>query len=197
MLESLNFKNKEEATKKCCSLESVREAILLQTCNRIEIYVNTSDNPDRDIVTSLVKFWSQQVGVSSDLIAKTIEVYHDNEALLHLLRLSSGLESMVVGEDQILGQVRTAYVDSKKIGTVETLLEKAFMKAVNVGRRVRTETQINEGSVSVSSVAVRSRGKKIQHIERRKCHGCRGWGNWFSCCQGIIAKGRKAYLHRK
>lgn len=154
MLESLNFKNKEEATRRCCSLESVREAVLLQTCNRIEIYVNTSDNPDVDIVMSLVKFWSQQVGVSSDLIDKTIEVYHDSEALLHLLRLSSGLESMVVGEDQILGQVRTAYVDSKKIGTVETLLQKAFMKAVNVGRRVRTETQINEGSISISSVAV-------------------------------------------
>ena len=92
--------------------------------------------------------------MSSDLINKTIEVYHGSEALLHLLRLSSGLESMVVGEDQILGQVRTAYVDSKKIGTVETLLEKVFMKAVNVGRRVRTETQINEGSISVSSVAV-------------------------------------------
>ena len=154
MLESLNFKNKEEATKRCCSLESVREAVLLQTCNRIEIYVNTSDSPDVDIVMSLVGFWSQQVGVSSDLINKTIEVYHGNEALLHLLRLSSGLESMVVGEDQILGQVRTAYVDSKKIGTVETLLEKVFMKAVNVGRRVRTETKINEGSISVSSVAV-------------------------------------------
>ena len=92
--------------------------------------------------------------MSSDLINKTIEVYHGSEALLHLLRLSSGLESMVVGEDQILGQVRTAYVDSKKIGTVETLLQKAFMKAVNVGRRVRTETQINEGSISISSVAV-------------------------------------------
>ena len=154
MLESLNFKNKKEATRRCCSLESVREAVLLQTCNRIEIYVNTSDSAAGDTVTSLVKFWSLQVGVSSDLINKTIEVYQDSEALLHLLRLSSGLESMVVGEDQILGQVRTAYVDSKKIGTVETLLEKVFMKAVNVGRRVRTETQINEGSISVSSVAV-------------------------------------------
>jgi glutamyl-tRNA reductase len=161
MLESLNFKNKEEATKKCCSLESVREAVLLQTCNRIEIYVNTSDNTDEDIVTSLVRFWSRQVGVSSDLINKTIEVYHDSEALLHLLRLSSGLESMVVGEDQILGQVRTAYVDSKKIGTVETLLQKAFMKAVNVGRRVRTETQINEGSISISSVAVDLAEKRL------------------------------------
>ena len=154
MLESLNFKNKKEATKRCCSLESVREAVLLQTCNRIEIYVNTSDSAAGDTVTSLVKFWSLQVGVSSDLINKTIEVYQDSEALLHLLRLSSGLESMVVGEDQILGQVRMAYVDSKKIGTVETLLQKAFMKAVNVGRRVRTETQINEGSISISSVAV-------------------------------------------
>jgi glutamyl-tRNA reductase len=154
MLESLNFKNVREATERCHSLESVKEAVILQTCNRIEIYVATSDNSEEDIVTSLVKFWSQQVGVSSDIANKAIEIYHGSEALLHLLRLSSGLESMVLGEDQILGQVRTAYVDSKKLGTVNTLLEKAFMKAVNVGRRVRTETQINEGSLSVSSVAV-------------------------------------------
>jgi glutamyl-tRNA reductase len=154
MLESLNFKNKEKATKECCSLESVKEAVIVQTCNRVEIYVTTSDNFDGDIVASLVKFWSQQVGVSSDIVNEAVEVYHGSEALLHLLRLSSGLESMVVGEDQILGQVRTAYVDSKKIGAVNTLLEKTFMKAVNVGRRVRSETQINEGSISVSSVAV-------------------------------------------
>jgi glutamyl-tRNA reductase len=154
MLESLNFKNIEETTKRCCSLESVREAVLLQTCNRIEIYVATNDDSDGDIVTSLARFWSQEVSISSDIFNKVAEIFYGREALLHLLRLSCGLESMIVGEDQILGQVRTAYVDSKKIGTVKTLLEKVFMKAVNVGRRVRTETQINEGSVSISSVAV-------------------------------------------
>ncbi len=154
MLESLNFKNKGEATKRCCFLESIKEAVILQTCHRVEIYVATDENASGNIVNSMVRFWGQEVGVSSDVIDKVLEVFYGSEALLHLLQLASGLESMVVGEDQILGQVRTAYVDSKKIGTVNAMLEKAFMKAVNVGRRVRSETQINEGAVSVSSVAV-------------------------------------------
>lgn len=161
MLESLNFKNKEEAIKRCCSLESVREAVILQTCNRVEIYVATNENASGDIVDSLVRFWSQEAGVSSDVIDKVVEVFYGSEALLHLLQLASGLESMVVGEDQILGQVRMAYVDSKKIGTVNAMLEKAFMKAVNVGRRVRNETRINEGAFSVSSVAVDLAGKRF------------------------------------
>lgn len=154
MLESLNFKHKEEATKRCCSFESIREAVILQTCHRVEIFVAANEKTSEDIVYSLVKFWSQEVGVSSDVIDKIVEVFYGSEALLHLLQLASGLESMVIGEDQILGQVRMAYVDSKKIGTVNALLEKAFMKAVNVGRRVRNETRINEGAVSVSSVAI-------------------------------------------
>lgn len=165
MLESLNFKNKEEATKRCCSLESAEEAVILQTCNRIEIYVATNKNTSGDIVDSVVGFWSQEVGVSSDVIDKVAEVFYGSEVLLHLLQLASGLESMVVGEDQILGQVRMAYVDSKKIGTVNAQLEKAFMKAVNVGRRVRNETRINEGAVSVSSVAVDLAEKRLGTLE--------------------------------
>lgn len=161
MLESLNFKHKEEATKRCCSLESIREAVILQTCHRVEIFVATNEKTSEDIVYSLVKFWSQEVGVSSDVIDKIVEVFYGSEALLHLLQLASGLESMVIGEDQILGQVRMAYVDSKKIGTVNALLEKAFMKAVNVGRRVRNETRINEGAVSVSSVAINLAEKRF------------------------------------
>ena len=154
MLESLNFKHKDEATKRCCSLESIKEAVILQTCHRVEIFVATNEKTSEDTVYSLVRFWSQEVGVSSDVIDKTVEVFYGSEALLHLLQLASGLESMVIGEDQILGQVRMAYVDSKRVGTVNALLEKAFMKGVNVGRRVRNETRINEGAVSVSSVAV-------------------------------------------
>jgi len=64
LLESLSFKDKEGATKRCCSLESVREAVILQTCNRVEIYVATSENVSDDIVDRLVRFWSREVGVS-------------------------------------------------------------------------------------------------------------------------------------
>lgn len=161
MLESLNFRKKEEATKRCCSLKSVKEAVILQTCHRVEVYVTTDEGVAVDVVDSLIRLWSQEVGVSSDVIERVVDVFHDSDALLHLLQLASGLESMVVGEDQILGQVRMAYVDSKKIGTVNALLERVFMKAVNVGRRVRNETRINKGSVSISSVAIDLAAKKF------------------------------------
>jgi len=154
MLESVNFKRKDEATKKCCSLGSVKEAVILQTCHRVEVYVATNGNEFGDIADRIVKFWSQEVGVSSDIIHDIAEVLQGRDALMHLLQVASGLESMVIGEDQILGQVRMACVDSKRIGTLNGPLEKAFMKAVNVGRRVRSETRINHGSVSVGSAAV-------------------------------------------
>jgi glutamyl-tRNA reductase len=165
MLESLNFTHTDEATKKCCSLESVKEAVILQTCNRVEIYAATEESKSGNIVDSIVEFWSQEVGISSDVIGKIAEVFYGSEALLHLLQLASGLESLVIGEDEILGQVRMAYVESKKIGTLNALLEKAFMKAVNVGRRVRTETRIDEGSVSVGSVAIGLAEKKFRNLK--------------------------------
>jgi glutamyl-tRNA reductase len=164
MLELLNFKHKDDATKKCCSIELIKEAVILQTCHRVEIYVATDEDKSGDIADRIVKFWSQEVGVSSDVIGKIAEILYGREALLHLLRVASGLESMVIGEDQILGQVRTAYVESKKIKTVNALLEIAFMKAVNVGRIVRSQTSINKGSLSVGSVAVDLAEKKFGNL---------------------------------
>ena len=152
MLESLMFKDEVEALRKFFSLESVKECVLLQTCNRVEIY-SVLREPAGE-VKSLVGEWSRQVGVSRDILRQVTETRRGREALVHLLRLASGLESMVVGEDQILGQIRKAFVESKKAGSTGLLLEKVFMKAINVGRRVRTETGINRGSVSISSVAV-------------------------------------------
>lgn len=155
MLESITFENKHEAMRGISSLDFVSECTVLQTCNRIEIYVvTTSEVPVENAVDTLVSFWSQKVGVSKDLIERVTETYYGEEALLHLLLLASGLESMVVGEDQILGQVRLAYVESKKIGAAKDVLERVFMKAVNVGRKVRANTAINKGGVSISSVAV-------------------------------------------
>jgi len=153
MLESLTFKDEEKALKDFYSMDFVHECILIQTCHRIEIYC-TTDEVARQVAKRVVKFWSIKVGVSSDVLEDVLQAYYGKDALLHLFRVAAGLESMVIGEDQILGQARTAYVKAKKSGTVGLILEKAFMKAVNVGRRVRAETRINEGSVSISSASV-------------------------------------------
>ncbi len=154
MLESLNIPNEAEFMKKFCSEGSVQECILLQTCHRVEIYFVIRDSDKEEIINKVLKFWSVKVGISLDILNKTVEIYYGRETLTHLFFLASGLESMVLGEDQILGQVRSAYVRAKKLGSTGLILEKVFMKAVNIGRRVRTETAINERPVSISSVAV-------------------------------------------
>lgn len=153
MLESITFKNEQKVLKEVYSMDFVQECILLQTCHRIEIYCIT-DEIAKEVAKRVIKFWSKKVGVSSDVLSDVLQVYYGKAALLHLFYVASGLKSLVIGEDQILGQVRTAYVKSKKVGVVGLILEKTFMKAVNVGRRVRTETRIDEGSVSLSSASV-------------------------------------------
>ncbi|OPY50226.1 MAG: Glutamyl-tRNA reductase [Methanosaeta sp. PtaU1.Bin060] len=126
------------------SQERVEECAVLKTCNRVEIYV-VSPRGEK-VLFDLAK----KARVSSRIID-----FHDHdESLLHLLRLASGLESMIIGEDQILGQMKELIQMAMKAGTTGWMLETAFKKAIQVGKRVRKETQINERAVSVGSAAV-------------------------------------------
>ncbi len=131
----------------------VSEAFALQTCNRSEAYVVT-DRAD------------QGRAALADIVADVREgaVNHmDHEASLrHLMRVAAGLESLVLGEDQIIGQFKTAVEASRSTGGIGPLLEDAIMKAVHVGERARTETEINEGVVSLGSAAVELAGQEIE-----------------------------------
>jgi len=153
ILESLTFKDENEVMKEIRSIDLVQECLILQTCHRVEIYCVTND-ASKDVLQKILWLWSVKVGVSSDVLDRIVNVYMGKEAISHIFYLAAGLESMVVGEDQILGQVRTTYVKAKELGTSGLVLGKVFMKAVNLGRRVRTETKINEGAVSISSAAI-------------------------------------------
>lgn len=168
MLESLTFPDGEKAARAFCENGTLNECVLLQTCHRVEIYGVTRDSAKTSAVDAILRSWSAKVGVSFDILRKLFELYDGKDALAHLFSLASGLESMVVGEDQILGQVRTTYVKSKKAGSTGEILDRVFMKAINTGRRVRTETGINEGSVSVSSAAVDLAGKELGGLESVK-----------------------------
>lgn len=126
------------------SRSSVEEAFALQTCNRAEAYVVTADPAEgkaalRDFAPS----------VREEAI---VRMDHE-ECLRHLMRVAAGLESMVLGEDQILGQVRTAYESARGVGGIGPTLEEAVTKAIHVGERVRSETALNEGVVSLGSAA--------------------------------------------
>ncbi len=124
--------------------ELVEECAVLKTCNRVEVYVVSPKG-------SKVLFdFAKHMKVSS----RIIDFLDHEESLRHLLRLSSGLESMIVGEDQILGQVKELFLLAKKANTIGRTLDTAFNKAIQVGKRIRNETGINKGSVSIGSAAV-------------------------------------------
>lgn len=124
--------------------ELVEECAVLKTCNRVEVYVVSPKG-------SKVLFdFAKHMKVSS----RIVDFLDHDESLRHLLRLTCGLESMIVGEDQILGQVKELYALAKKANTTGKVLDTAFGKAVQVGKRVRNETGINKGSVSIGSAAV-------------------------------------------
>jgi len=126
------------------SHEQVEECALLQTCNRREIYV-VSPRGEK-ILFELAK--------KARISSRIIDFHDQEESFHHLLRLASGLESMIIGEDQILGQMKNLYTIAKDAGTTGWMLDTAFKKAIQTGKRVRRETRINERSISVGSAAV-------------------------------------------
>ncbi len=124
--------------------ELVEECAVLKTCNRVEVYVVSPKG-------SKVLFdFAKHMKVSS----RIVDFLDHEESLRHLLRLTCGLESMMVGEDQILGQVKELYALAKKADATGKILDTAFGKAIQVGKRIRNETGINKGSVSIGSAAV-------------------------------------------
>jgi glutamyl-tRNA reductase len=134
----------ETILKWVCQEPKVEECAVLKTCNRVEIYVVS--HRGEKVLFDLAK----KARVSSRIID-----FHDHEeSLQHLLRLACGLESMIIGEDQILGQMKELIQMAMKAGTTGWMLETAFKKAIQVGKRARKETLINERSISVGSSAV-------------------------------------------
>jgi glutamyl-tRNA reductase len=123
----------------------VREAFALQTCNRAEAYVVT----DRPVVGRAALDDFAPAAREGSVVRSGHE-----ESLRHLMRVAAGLESMVLGEDQILGQLATAYEDARREDGIGPVLEEAITKARRVGERAREETAINEGSLSLGSAAV-------------------------------------------
>jgi len=163
MLGTLVIKGEDGFAKAICSGET-QECVMLQTCHRVEIYCALKIADKSEVVKRVLKLWSIETGVSNDIIAKVVSVFEEKDALKHLFFVVSGLESVVIGEDQILGQVRDAYLRAKERKTVGLIFNKVFVKALNTGRKVRNETKIDEGSVSISSAAVSLATKEFEEL---------------------------------
>jgi glutamyl-tRNA reductase len=151
LLERFTFKNVNEAYVRFRELSPDSECVILQTCNRIEIFLSSEEMPDEQ---EILNIWSSVTGFSKEEFSDNVELSFGQEAILHLLRLTSGLDSLVIGEDQILGQVRRSFEFSRSNGHSSSNLSLIFTKALKVGSKVRTTTRLNKGNVSIGSVAV-------------------------------------------
>ncbi len=134
-----------------------REVVLLSTCNRSEIYLGADADAAAD---ACARFMSDYHGIAHDSIAPHLFVHRGADVAQHLFRVAAGLDSMVVGEPQILGQVKDAYAKATAYKSTGALTNRLFTSAFSVGKRVRSETGLGEGAVSVSYAAI-SLAKKI------------------------------------
>jgi glutamyl-tRNA reductase len=132
--------------------EHVLEGALLSTCNRIEAYAVVSKFHGG--AQDLRNFFAEFCHVAPEDFTDHLYTYHDDGALRHLFRVAAGIDSMVVGESEILGQVRRAYQRAADEGLIHRVLGAAFRQTLRVGKRARTETSIGHNPVSVSSAAV-------------------------------------------
>jgi glutamyl-tRNA reductase len=147
------------------NLSNLDEGLILSTCNRVEIYAATKDSEKG--VEEIKDFIAQQHHLHVSEFEDTLYVLQGEESVKHLFRVASSLDSMVVGEPQILGQIKGAYRVAHAAKTTGVLLNKLLHKAFSVAKRVRTETSIGNRAVSVSFVAVELAKKIFAHLEGR------------------------------
>jgi glutamyl-tRNA reductase len=144
-----------DATRTLLHQPGIREGLILSTCNRVEIVtlqdeVSATENNKADLLRFLHEYFS----VSPQIIQPHLYEFREREAVRHLFRVASSLDSMVVGEPQILGQVKESYTIAREVGAVSSQLDTLLQRAFTVAKKVRSETQIGSSSVSIASVAV-------------------------------------------
>ncbi len=152
-----------EATRSLVEMPGVREAMILSTCNRVEVVIYPeAGTPD------LMGFFNEFFAIDHDELRPHMYEYRERDAVRHLFRVASSLDSMVVGEPQILGQVKGAYAVAKSVGAAQSGLDRLLQNAFNVAKRVRSETEIGSSSVSVASIAVDLAGKIFGSLKGKK-----------------------------
>jgi glutamyl-tRNA reductase len=155
-----------DATRTLADQPGIREALILSTCNRVEILtvqdaLDEGPGAERDPfrsgpqapTLSVIRFLNEYLQIRATDIEPHVYEFREREAIRHLFRVASSLDSMVVGEPQILGQVKQSWTVGREVGAVKSMLDPLLQRAFSVAKKVRTETQIGNTTVSVASVA--------------------------------------------
>jgi glutamyl-tRNA reductase len=147
------------------ALPEIKEAVILSTCNRVEIYASVTDT--RKAAELIKDFISEFHGIKRDSLETALYIHENIPAVKHLFRVAASLDSMVVGEPQILGQLKDAFDFSLQKKATGVLLNKLMKKAISVAKRIRTETKIAENAVSISFAAVELAKKIFEDLSTK------------------------------
>jgi glutamyl-tRNA reductase len=158
-----------DATRTLLHQPGIREGLILSTCNRVELLTlqDDSETAQPQTAADLLRFLHEYFAVPPHDIQPHLYEFREREAIRHLFRVASSLDSMVVGEPQILGQVKESYTIAREVGAVSTHLESLLQRTFTVAKKIRTETQIGSSSVSIASVAVDLARKIFGSLERK------------------------------
>ena len=163
VLEKFAFKDMPNACLTFKKNSSVSECVIIQTCNRIELFA-TSDNHNVD---EIKRTWASLTGLEENAFRDTLEVCENKDAYEHLLKLTSGLESLVVGEEQILGQIKESISAARKANASGKRLNKLFERSIRIGTRIRNSTGIGSGGISLGSMAVKLAEENVDDIKSK------------------------------
>lgn len=163
MLERFTFRDLDSAYQSFLKHSGLQECVILQTCNRVELFgCGNISNTEK-----IKKTWASVSGLEENAFKENLEISQGTEAYEHLLKLTSGLDSMVVGEEQILGQVKESISTARHLQASGTNLNTLFDKAIRIGTRVRHATGISKGSISIGSMAVKLAEENIDDLKSK------------------------------
>jgi len=164
VLERFSFSDVGEAYSSFKQHAELKECVILQTCNRIEIFATGNEKK----FDQIKKTWASIAGLEENAFTDNCEISVNTEVYDHLLKLTSGLDSMVIGEEQILGQIKNSITFARNAKTSGEHLNTLFDKAIRVGTRVRNSTGISKGSISVGSMAVKLAEENVDDMKLKQ-----------------------------
>ena len=163
VLERFTFKDIDDAYSRFKEHAGLSEFVILQTCNRVELF-GAAKKFD---IEKIKKTWASLSGLEENAFKENLELSENIEVFDHLLKLTSGLDSMVVGEEQILGQIKKSITSARERKISGQHLNTLFDKAIRVGTRVRSSTGINQGGVSIGSMAVKLAEENVDDLKSK------------------------------
>ena len=164
VLERFTFRNLESAYSEFKEHSGLEECVIVQTCNRVELFGTGKECN----VEKIKKTWASLAGLEENAFKENLELSENKEVFHHLLKLTSGLDSMVIGEEQILGQVKDSITAARERKASGQHLNTLFDRAIHVGTRIRNSTGIGKGGVSLGSMAVKLAEENIDDLKSKE-----------------------------